>query len=286
MNVKIASLLLLSLCLTGCGLYVVKKPTAGGDYQGIPFYVKTAGCKREIVWLKPYDVLTLTTKTGEKTSHAESIAVCRENFASALFLAVRNAPGTGNSVDIADSWNDMKTLRCDPLDQPPLGSKNWFIASDTIAAYPYVDYQTPYTLNVRRPIMGSASATTKLATDGTLSEGTAQVEDKTVETLLNTITSTLTGPKALGITSENFPYELKIEEKGVKFTWTYRDPATHGNCEKDAQLLSDPPTTGKPDLVIADAGTEKKTADDSNTVKVSGTVQLPKAKDSGADAKK
>jgi hypothetical protein len=43
--------------------------------------------------------------------------------------------------------------------------------------------------------------------------------------------------------------------------------------------LSDPPSAGKSDLVVEDAGAEKKTADDGNTVKVSGTVQLPKAKD-------
>jgi len=47
--------------------------------------------------------------------------------------------------------------------------------------------------------------------------------------------------------------------------------------------VSDPPNTGKPDLLIEDAGGgDKKAADDGSTVKVSGTVQLPKAKDGDA----
>jgi hypothetical protein len=169
-----------------------------------------------------------------------------------------------------------------------MGSTNSFVASDSITAYAYVDYQNPYTLNVLRPIVGSASATTKLATDGTLSEGTAQIEDKTLSTLLSAIPSTDLIKNAAGIAAAaalTSSYELKIEEKAVKFTWTYHDPATHSACEKDAQLVSDPPTTGKPDLVVEEAGGEKKPADDSNTVKVSGSIQLPKAKDAAPAAK-
>jgi len=287
MNVKLAPLLMLSLCFTGCGLYVVKKTTPAGDHQGIPFYVKTAGCKREIVRLKPYYLLTLTTKPGEKTSQAESTAVCRENAASGTFQALVDTARTGS--DITADWTAVKKLGCDLAEEPAMGSKDWYVTSDTISAYTYVDYQNPYTLNVRRPIMGSASATTKLAADGTLSEGTAQVEDKTVGTLLGMIPTAALAPHAVAVSKPEaapFPYELKIEEKGVKFTWTYRDPATYGGCERDSQLTSDPPTTGKPDLVVEDAGAAKKTADDSSTVKVSGSIQLPKAKDSGTPAPK
>jgi hypothetical protein len=263
-------------------LYVVKKSAPAGDHDGIPFYVKTAGCKREIVRLKPYYLLTLTSRTGDKTSQSESTAVCGENMTSADFQNLVNTARVGGNI--GGLWNDVKKMSCTLTEQSPVGSKDWFVTSDTIASYTYVDYENPYTLNVRRPIMGTASATTKLAEDGTLSEGTAQVEDKTGETLLGAIPSSDLIKNAAGIAiaalAPTASYELKIEDKNVKFTWTYRDPATHGGCEKDASLVSDPPTVGKADLVIEDAAaSEKKSVDDSNSVKVSGSIQLPKAKD-------
>ncbi len=280
MRFKIVALLLLSLALTGCGLYVVKKSTPAGDHHGIPFYVKTSGCKREIVRLKPYYLLTLTTKTGEKTSQSESAVVCKRDYTSAAIQTLLEDARAGR--DITSSWRTARTSVCDRTDEAVMGSPNSYVASDTISAYAYVDYLNPYTLNVRRPIVGSASATTKLAVDGTLSEGTAQMEDKTVSTLLSAVPSADLIKNAAGfapaVVAPTSSYELKIEEKAVKFTWTYHDPATHAACEKDPQLVSDPPTAGKPDLVVEDAGAEKKASDD-NTVKVSGSIQLPKAKD-------
>jgi hypothetical protein len=283
MTFKIAPLLLLSLGLTGCGLYVVKKSTSAGDHHGIPFYVKSAGCKREIIRVKPYYLLTLTTETGEKTSQSESTVMCKENFTSAVFQTLVDEARAGK--DITASWKAVKNLPCDVTTEPLMGSKNSFVASDTISNYAYVDYQNTYTLNVRRPVIGSASATTKLATDGTLSEATAQVEDKTLETLIGAIPSAdliksaAAIAPAVALTPNTYPYELKIEEKAVKFIWTYYDPAMHGGCEKDPLLISDPPTAGKPDLVVQSADGDKKAADDSNTVKVNGSIQLPKAKD-------
>jgi hypothetical protein len=42
---------------------------------------------------------------------------------------------------------------------------------------------------------------------------------------------------------------------------------------------------GKADLVVEDAGGDKKATDDSNTVKVNGTIQLPKANDAAPAGK-
>lgn len=283
MNFKLASVFLLCFSLTGCGLYVVKKSTPMGDHQGIPFYVKNAGCQRQIVRVKPYYLLTLTTKRADKTSQAESTAVCGGTAALETLLDIAR---TG--ADITKQWQALKKSACDLVEQPAPGSKDWYVTSDTISAYSYVDYQNPYTLNVRRPLMGSASATTKLAPDGTLTEGTAQVDDKTGETLIGAIpTSALAALAVVPPTPGPAlsPYELRVELKAVKFTWTYHDPATHNACEKDTGLVTDPPTTGKPDLTVEDANADKKATDDSNTVKVSGSIQLPKAKDAATPAK-
>ena len=287
-TLRIVLLGILMSGLTGCGLYVVKKSTAG-DHHGIPFYVKTAGCKREIVRLKPYYLLTLTTKTGEKSSQSESTFICKQHVASSEFHALLDEARAGS--DVSASWGAVKNLTCDLTAEPFAGSANSFIASDTISNYAYVDYQNTYTLNVRRPIIGSASATTKLATDGTLSEATAQIEDKTLSTLISALPTSDLIKGAAGIApavafAPNLnPYELKIDEKAVKFTWTYYDPGTHGACEQDAKLTSNPPNSGTPDLAVEDASAPKKPADDGNTVKVSGSIQLPKAKDAAPAGK-
>jgi hypothetical protein len=288
MSLRIALVLLLSFSLTGCGLYVVKKSAPAGNHHGIPFYVKTAGCQRQIVRLKPYYLLTLTTtRTGEKTGHSESTTVCREHYTADDLLRLFDDVRSGNGPDIEPRWKAVIALSstCDLHGESIVGSKNSFLASDSIAAYTFVDYQTPYTLNVRKPIIGSASATTKLSPDGTLSEGTAQMEDKTLSTLISAVPTSDLIKSAAGIAAAAAPtvsYELKIEEKAVKFTWTYHDPATHSACENDPGLVSDPPTTGKPDFVVEDAGGDRKPADDGNTIKVNGSIQLPKTQDASA----
>lgn len=46
---------------------------------------------------------------------------------------------------------------------------------------------TQYYINTRRPWIGTASATIKLAPDGTMTDATAEIEDKTAETLLSVL---------------------------------------------------------------------------------------------------
>jgi hypothetical protein len=287
MNSKIALLLALSFNLSGCGLYVVKKSRPAGKHHGIPFYVKTGGCKREILRLEPYYILTLTTKAGDKVIRSESAVVSKLQFNLPAVRSFRDAMA-GQSipagVSIDDLWNPVKLLQYEPhRPEMEIEVGNWFVISDTMTPYTYVDYEHPYTLNARRPIIGSASATTKLAEDGTLSEGTAQIEDKTLETVLGLVPAADLIKSAAGIHAMaalgpgNLSYELKIEQKGVKFTRLYRYPANHTACLRVADAGVDP-TDAKYDLVVEDVGEEKKPSDE-NTVKVNGSIQLPKSKD-------
>lgn len=269
----VAALVSSCLCLTACSLYVIKKSSPGSDHHGIPFYVKTSGCKREITHLQPYYLLTLARKEDDKTVASDTTMVCRKDFASPLLDALRNA----TVADVRQKWTAVKqNLNCEPYAE---NAGDSLLISDAVSSYLYVDYSTPYTLNVRRPVIGSASATTKLAEDGTLSEGTAQLEDKTLSTVLGLVPTADLIKSAAGIKAieAEAPYELKIEEKAVLLTRTYRDPAEHGPCDLDKNLKGIPPSLSS-DLLIKDASEEKAVAGDT-AIKVTGTIQLPKPKD-------
>src|SRR5271156_4980628 len=65
MRVLAGSTILLCVLLSGCLSTVrIKKETdpsqhTVGDVPGIPFYVKTAKCKQETIWLEPVYTMTL-----------------------------------------------------------------------------------------------------------------------------------------------------------------------------------------------------------------------------------
>ena len=289
MTYKTLSLLYLvittSFLLSGCGLYIVKKSDVAGNHQGIPFYVKTGGCKREIAHLKPYYLLTLSKKENDKVVSTDTAFVCRADFNNSLLDSLRNS----TAATVESNWDALKKgVKCEPHaeDSTP---ENTLLLSDVVSAYAYVDYNHPYTLNVRRPVIGSASATTKLADDGTLSEGTAQVEDKTLETVLGLVPAADLIKSAAGIATmafdggaPKFSYELKIEEKAAKLSRVYHDPQPTGPCELDTKLR--PTASGDFDFVVEDSDGGKK-PDDDNAIKVSGSIQLPKSKDDAAKSK-
>src|SRR5581483_264222 len=155
--VRLSFITTLCLLLSGCGMYVIHKSTPQGDHTGVPFFVKAAACKHEVARLEPYFVMTLTTKMGDKVQSAETTTLSRTQFNSKTVLDLRSALASATP----EQGGDIRAL--------------W----DTVTPDVYVDYGVPYTLNVRTPLIGSAKADVKLADDGTLTEASAEKEDKT-----------------------------------------------------------------------------------------------------------
>lgn len=267
----------------GCGTLVVKKAERAGEFHGVPFYVKTAGCKHQVVRLEPYFALTLTTKDGEKVLSTEATTLSFSQFKSKEVTDLRSAlAGKGSSAgsSIRTLWDKVRAMHYNPhIKELENTSEDWFIVSDVVSPYVYVDYKHPYTLNSRRPAIGSAQVSAKLGEDGTLSEASGQGEDKTLSTFLGLIPTTDLIKSAAGIVgfdgAGTFTIELAIQEKGVKFTRTYWLKDTFPPCSVDAEARRE---VGPYDLTVEELGAEKKSSDE-DAIKVNGTIQLPKPKE-------
>ncbi|HZQ25195.1 MAG TPA: hypothetical protein VFA89_20580 [Terriglobales bacterium] len=286
--VRLSFITTLCLLLSGCGMYVIHKSTPQGDHTGVPFFVKAAACKHEVARLEPYFVMTLTTKMGDKVQSAETTTLSRTQFNSKTVLDLRSALASATPEqggDIRALWDAVRALHYEPhRAESQVAPDDWFITSDTVTPDVYVDYGVPYTLNVRTPLIGSAKADVKLADDGTLTEASAEKEDKTISELFP-IKELIKG--AAGIVGFDAAgtviIELAIEEKGVKFTRRYRIKDLAPPCTATAAQRTE---SGPYDLIVEDVGAAKKESDD-DSISVSGSIKLPKAKGSkGADEKK
>jgi hypothetical protein len=281
---KLCRMLFLALAalLAGCSAYVVKRSTPAGDHKGIPFVVKTAACKHEVVRLEPYYVLTFTEKKDDKiVGSPETTVLSRSQFATPAVTNLRTQMAGANARML---WAAVRAMSYDPyLPESAVAAADWFVVSDKVMPEVYVDYEHPYTLNARRPLIGSVQATTKLNDDGTLSEGTTQSEDKTLSTLLDLVPAKELIKSAAGLAVAAVSaapgasvFELAIEQKGVTYTRTYHSDDLPP-CQNQAEVLAAPH-----DLVIADVTAEKKEKDD-NTIQVNGSVKLPKPAAKGKD---
>jgi len=230
-----------------------------------------------------------------------------------LSEASATSPGdTGKIKKIFEAWNAIAPGTYDPLsanDDETIASPNVYVASNTVAPELYVDYNTTYYFNSKSPLAGSSQATAKLADDGTLTEATAQVESKTLATFLallpvsDVLKTVATGalpavkfaPEVLECASPTakeltYDFDLKITTKALKRAHSAFVLAA------DSTLVRPPcglPTTlvTKASYAAYNASVEEVSADgeskaDSNTIKVSGTVTLPKATDKAADKPK
>jgi hypothetical protein len=158
-------------------------------------------------------------------------------------------------------------------------NNDWFKTSDTVVSSVYVDYSTPYTLNVRRPLIGTAQANTTLAPDGTLTQAEAQTQDQTLSTLLGMVPAIGPLMKALGGQStgtapSGVTFDLAIEPRAVSFTRQYHIADLKPPCEAatSEQLKED----GRPYfLTVEDVGADKKPKAE-NGIKVDATITLPK----------
>jgi hypothetical protein len=284
------------------------------DVQGIPFYTKTAMCKQQTTWLQPFYTLTLktTTKTAfvnEEAANKESEAtkkprpnlpeptVITKNKVLAFsdytkdpsVLKLRTCLAkTGNltQCDVEQLWNEIaKLLTYVPLEvteedlvKPELG----FAVKVANSSSPElcVDYSRVYYYNSAQPWIGSSQLSAKLAADGTLSEGSAQITSQTLSTflpvsaVLSAITkSSVKAAEEAYAMERKVQYELTIKEDAYKHTHSkYVSFSTP--CAVDPKGVMTEYA-----LTITLSGEKEEKKDEGNTVKVSGSVVLPKKPD-------
>jgi hypothetical protein len=162
-------------------LYDVHRGTE--KVTGIPFYIQAGSCTQETVYLETIYQIVLQVPTGEKTPAVviREKAVPASVYRSQTMRDLRTALAAKKpEIAIVALFDALSPYSPDVDPEVSL-------VSNVTKPDSYIDYANIHYVNVQRPAIGSASATAKLNANGTLAENTAEVEDKTLETLLATL---------------------------------------------------------------------------------------------------
>jgi hypothetical protein len=172
----------------------------------------------------------------------------------------------------------------------------------------YVDYGTIYYYNSSKPLIGSSQASFKLATDGTLSEGSAQVDSKTLQSFLDLFPVKDIVKSAAGLggtaakamlaagipadTTGTYKFDLATTVKVYRHTHTAQinagpPPCIPSTCDVIGSVPGDtcPVTTYNLTVEEVSQAADKKNTD-ANAISVTGTIKLPKTPDTNAQPTK
>lgn len=319
MRAALAFALIMGVSLTGCLSTVKIKaqsvPLVPGDPRdvpGVPFYTKVAMCKQETSWSEPVFTLLLRETVTYKFVDEAAAKKAGLTLPSPLVQPPKtkvlsfsqfetlkkqldilsstiNQTQAGSDSDlqaITDAWTVISQAPdYVPLSVPEdklIGSTDVIELSNQSNPELMVDYKTVYFYNAPRPLIGSSQIDSKLASDGTLTEGSSQVQSQTGSTILNTITSVFGGlaskiPAFGG--GEQIPPDAKQEHHEFSLT-IQRESYTHTHTRYVAFSLPCPVETNGVRtayaLTVTPPGQPQAAKDDSSNIKVSGTVTLPK----------
>lgn len=304
---------------------------------GVPFYVRRGVCKRETVWLEPQYKLTLVVTIDDQPPVSYTLLLSRNGYLSQpvqdLLKVLSGISGKYDAADVSGdacpdkivgNWTaiggDANDKVVDGLDQDPQRladaetNHNILRVLNTAKIDSIVDYSHQYYMNARSPWIGTAQVDAKLASDGTLTEGSGQVDDETWSTILTTISSlvgdftgasstaaTATSPTTAtpaviplaeteqGEQAKNHPQptcpginggqapQHKIQYKFAVTMTIYEHD--HKKQTFDLGLLCTPTTTGVRDgnveVSVKSTDSGKKNP---NAIEITGEVQLPDAK--------
>jgi hypothetical protein len=149
----------------------------------------------------------------------------------------------------------------------------------------YVDYKHIYYYNVSRPWIGSSQASIKLASDGTMTEGSGQQESKTLQAFLDLLpikevfSAAAKGAMAVAPIDGGGPlkgtakYELSTDVKTLKHTHYVIDESKQPPCPA---IKEDVGVKDGYNLLVEDVSESKKSPPKDNEIGISGSIQLPK----------
>lgn len=280
------------------------------NVPGIPFYTKIAVCKEETVWTEPVYMLTLkrtttfkfvdeakakaagaklpapVVRTTRKVLSLSQFQPTNKDLQTLLSLLNKSDTAADPDVDIPEIDAAWDALNAQP-DYVPLSikedqiaqSSNAMLMSETAAPEAVVDYAKAYYLNAPRPWVGTSQINETLAADGTLTGASAQVQSQTLSTILTAVTSIFTA-----VLSKVPAIAFRAQDDATTTTDQYeltvqKDLYQHAHTKYVAFAKPCPielVTSGYA-LTITAATQTPASKDDPNTVKVSGTITLPKS---------
>ena len=264
---------------------------------GLPFYVKKAACLHTVVWLEPVYTLSLeliTTPTGGSAkptsiqlgSTSLSLSQLQAETTQNLFHSLNGDSPTIQKV--VGAWIPVATQKGTPYTPTVFpGPTDRILISNTSEPQMYVDYSQPYYINAKRPIAGSAKVDSKLASDGTLTEVSAEIEDKTIEAIATGIKD-IASAVGTAAKSENPPVsvqhvKLTVATAGFKHTFSKFETLTPFTlpCAGGGTEISAPYKYSRTEITAA---SDKKTDAKGSKITVSGEIVLPEPKASTSDA--
>ncbi len=224
-------------------------------------------------------------QTTPRGSAVLSLSQYREDPAVQKFLKALSQVGA-QFEDVLKVWDAITKVPYTPT-QFPDNAKDRVLASSTNTATTYVDYAETYYINAKNPLAGSAKVDAKLASDGTLTEASVEIESKTLETLLGPINAAITAGLPLAAKVEGKPaakqLKLTTDVSGYKHTFSRIDPSKTFPCPVIAADKLPSPADYSRESVAA--GGEKADKKGKNKIQISGEVVLPDAAAKPADDK-
>jgi hypothetical protein len=289
----------LTLLLSGCQLMHVNRahvpvvpnaPEKTDSVPGMPFYIKKAACLHSVVWFEPVYTLTLELTTTPAGANAKpttaqlgsvvlSLTQLKAKPAQDLFHAMNGDSPTVQ--DVMKAWLPVATQDGTPYTPTNFpDATNRILIANTSEPQLYVDYSQPYYVNVTRPLAGSAKIDSKLASDGTLTEVSAEVEDKTIETIATGIKDLVTavGTAAKGVDADKTVQRLKLSVTvgGFKHTLSKLDTGATMPCAAAGEDVAAPYKYSRSEVTSPAA--EKKDDTKKSKISVSGEIVLPDTK--------
>jgi hypothetical protein len=231
------------------------------ELPGVPFFAVGYRCVHTTVWLRPVYAVTLTVTAQDK--NVPAVAVTKffglhefENAATQTLLAeIKASPPVDDYKPLRDSFEKLRGV--DPLsfdttkithpNSPE--SQGVVLSSNSVAPERYVDANTLFYYNVKKPWMGATNAEIDLSDEGILNKASGQVESKTAETLLSMFPVSDLIKSAAGLLFAQaqvkppaakpgeYKLDLQIETKVYRHTHSAGVPGEKPPCSPDASLV-------------------------------------------------
>lgn len=195
----------LSFLLSGCGVYIVKRADGGTlvDTQGVPFLTRVPVVYQETKLLQTRWRVQYVMTVGVHEYRAPSVPfdMLPSETGRASLLMVNNeldrqrarlTPKTFREVveklvaENTRAWHACGSEANYDRVCAVSSDSNSALLSNALVTKTEISSEQHY-INVRRPLIGKATATVELAPDGTLAKSTGEIESKTVETIAGII---------------------------------------------------------------------------------------------------
>ena len=316
-----------------------KAKAAKNELPGIPFYNHMGVCTHESVWLEPQTTLSLTVTPDGGKPTTRMIVLNNRAFhdqnpqghdANSLVTALEQIEGKHDReitaldkrlcpANVAAGWDAVRdAYKVTPIDEKDVRSDEQnqilVLISNTAAVGTAVDYSRVYYLNARSRLIGTGTVDAKLNTDGTLSEGSASVDDETLGDILTaaatvgsgglTAWSTVAAAKITASATAQAP-PVALEVNGgppkppaceandgwpeVKESVVYDFTVSSGGFKHDHKIVvpleeEDKGECSATGIVVGGSFSVTPAGDsgksDKDAIQVSGSITMPKAKDS------